>query len=493
VARATTQRLSRPDAEVGKEGLILVADDDEQVRDVLRRWLERAGYAVKAYEDGQLCLDGLSQSLPDAVCLDLDMPNLGGIETLKRVKARNRLLPVIILTADRSLDSAVSAMRLGAYDYVVKPFDSANLLTRIKNAVERYRMGLRLSQLEREVEQTGYPGIVGVSRAMKELYRQMDRLAASDITVLVQGESGTGKELVARAIHETSGRSSGEFVALNCAAIPETLQESELFGHEKGAFTGATARYRGRFEQADGGTLFLDEVAELSLGLQAKLLRVLQERRFHRVGGAEETRSDFRLVAATHRDLAEAVQEGRFREDLYFRIAVVDLDVPPLRERTEDIPPLCQQFLEKASRPRGAEAQAVTLAPETLSLLMAYSWPGNVRELQNVLQRAVVLSSRPQILPQDLPARLLESPEKAAMPLERVASLPSRPEEAIAVDPSSLNLDDVERRVIERALHVARGNLSEVGRLLGVSRNTLYRKLKRHGLHELREAIQRSS
>ena len=493
MTQATTERLSRPDAGVGKKGLILVADDDEQVRDVLRRWLEREGYAVEAYADGQLCLDGLSQSLPDAVCLDLDMPNLGGIATLERVKARNRLLPVIILTADRSLESAVSAMRLGAYDYVAKPFDSANLLTRIKNAVERYRMGLRLSQLEREVERTGYPGIIGESSAMKELYRQMDRLAASDITVLVQGESGTGKELVARAIHETSGRKGGEFVALNCAAIPETLQESELFGHEKGAFTGATARYRGRFEQADGGTLFLDEVAELSLGLQAKLLRALQERRFHRVGGAEETRSDFRLVTATHRDLAEAVQAGTFREDLFFRIAVVDLEVPPLRDRVEDIPPLCQRFLELASRPKGTEAERPVLAPDTLRVLTAYAWPGNVRELQNVIQRAVVLSRGPQIVPQDLPPRLLEDPQGRSW-LLRTGAQPSPHQGAeLAGASESLNLDDIERRTIEQALHVARGNLSEVGRMLGVSRNTLYRKLKRHGLDELRESILRST
>ena len=290
-----------------RKRLVVLVDDDRNLCDLVERFLEKAGHRVVVFHDGESFLAALGAMMPDAICLDLSMPGIGGFETLELIKERQSQLPVIILTADHAVDSVVGAMQRGAYDYIVKPIDRTKLITTVGNAVEHYRMSMRLRQLEREVEGEGYQNIVGDSPQMKELYRQMDRVAASDITILIHGESGSGKELVAQAIYESSGRSSGPFVALNCAAIPETLQESEIFGHEKGAFTGAVSRHIGKFEQSDGGCLFMDEVAELSLTLQAKLLRAIQEKRFHRVGGSTQVRSDFRLIAATHRDLLIAV------------------------------------------------------------------------------------------------------------------------------------------------------------------------------------------
>ena len=326
---------------------------------------------------------------------------------LEKLRAHQPLLPVVILTADSTANSAVAAMQLGAYDYLVKPIDRTKLLTTIKNAVERYQMALRVAQLERETSVQPFPGLIGNSPVLREMLRQVTRVAASDITVLVHGESGTGKELVAKAIHSFSGRSRGSFVPLNCAAIPEALQESELFGHEKGAFTGASNRRLGRFEQADQGTLFLDEVAELSLALQVKLLRVLQERSFNRLGSSIEIRSDFRLVAASHKNLSEEVKAGRFREDLFFRLAVFELDVPPLRERRGDITMIAHHFLNEFTQ--SAESGLKRLSPSAAQLLERYDWPGNVRELQNYMHRASVTSSTETVEVNDLPARVREA------------------------------------------------------------------------------------
>jgi DNA-binding NtrC family response regulator len=440
------------------------------------------------------------------------------------IKERHQHLPVIILTADHTVESVVAAMQRGAYDYLVKPIDRTKLVTTVGNAVERYRMSMRLRQLEREVGGEGYANIVGESPAMKELYRQMDRVAASDITILIHGESGTGKELVAHAIYEASGRKSGPFVALNCAAIPETLQESEIFGHEKGAFTGAVARHIGKFEQANGGCLFMDEVAELSLSLQAKLLRAIQEKRFHRVGGSTQVHSDFRLITATHRNLLDMVNRSLFREDLYFRIAVFELEVPPLRERENDVVLLAQRFLERYASTRSrapspsagrAERDApgvgpqrtdrrIRLSNEVIDLLKAYPWPGNVRELENIMQRCLLITKGPLILAEDLPPRLRSRPEPKALDVEEAAPAvtagPPETEPVVeaprapvpAEKPESprrassrletLDLQELERRAIQQALEETGGNLSHVVRLLGIGRTTLYRKLKTHGL-----------
>ncbi len=479
-----------------RKTLVVLVDDDRNLCDLVERFLERAGHRVIIFHEGESFLAALGAMMPDAICLDLSMPGIGGLETLELIKERQSQLPVIILTADHTVDSVVGAMQRGAYDYIVKPIDRTKLITTVGNAVEHYRMSMRLRQLEREVEGDGYKNIVGESPPMKELFRQMDRVAASDITILVHGESGSGKELVAQAIYESSGRKSGPFVALNCAAIPETLQESEIFGHEKGAFTGAVTRHIGKFEQADGGCLFMDEVAELSLTLQAKLLRAIQEKRFHRVGGSTQVRSDFRLIAATHRNLLEEVKRGRFREDLYFRIAVFELEVPPLRARGDDVLRLAERFLEQYKakgqpRPR--------LAHEVINLLKGYGWPGNVRELENIMQRCLLIAKGNIIEPDDLPPRLSNasvsgdtpSPELDARSTSSTASAavgthqssaPSAPSASSHLD--TLDLKQLERRAIEQALVEANGNLSQVVRILGIGRTTLYRKLKAHKLRE---------
>jgi DNA-binding NtrC family response regulator len=498
----------KPEPKDERSSLVVLVDDDRNLCDLVERFLDRAGHEVKVFHDGESFLASLGAMMPDVICLDLSMPGIGGLDTLQVIKERHQNLPVIILTADHTVDSVVTAMQRGAYDYLVKPIDRTKLVTTVGNAVERYQMSMRLRQLEREVGGEGYQNIVGESKAMNELYRQMDRVAASDITILIHGESGTGKELVAQAIYEASGRKSGPFVALNCAAIPETLQESEIFGHEKGAFTGAVARHIGKFEQANGGCLFMDEVAELSLSLQAKLLRAIQEKRFHRVGGSTQVHSDFRLIAATHRNLLEMVNRSLFREDLYFRIAVFELEVPPLREREEDVVLLAERFLDRynARTPKGPKTQPrPRLSNEVIDLLKEYHWPGNVRELENIMQRCLLIAKEGLILPEDLPPRLRarggveESSAATAEPVEsqepgretsgpppveppprREAPAPPRRSSRL----ETLDLQELERRAIQQAMEEAGGNLSQVVRLLGIGRTTLYRKLKSHRLRE---------
>ena len=478
-----------------RQSLIVLVDDDRNLCDLVERFLERAGHRVQIFHDGTSFLAALGAMMPDAICLDLSMPGIGGFETLELIKDRQEQLPVIILTADHAVASVVGAMQRGAYDYIVKPIDRTKLITTVGNAVNHYRMSMRLRQLEREVEGEGYANIVGESLPMKELYRQMDRVAASDITILVHGESGTGKELVAQAIYQASGRRDGPFVALNCAAIPETLQESEIFGHEKGAFTGAVNRHIGKFEQADSGCLFMDEVAELSLTLQAKLLRAIQERRFHRVGGSSQVESDFRLIAATHRNLLDEVKKGLFREDLYFRIAVFELEVPPLRERGDDVILLAERFLDHY-KPKGKSGKATPrpkLSPAVSLHLNTYKWPGNVRELENIMQRCLLIAKDNVIQPDDLPPRLRADSTRVGTPQEARAlddvtqAATSSPAPAKA--PSSprfetLDLKVIERQAIQQALVEAKGNLSQVVRLLGIGRTTLYRKLRSHKLRE---------
>jgi DNA-binding NtrC family response regulator len=492
------------------QGTVILVDDDSSFCLLVKRWLEIEGYRVKVFGDGESCLAGLGSVLPSVICLDVTLPGLNGLEILQRIKEHHRHLPVIMLTANATIDTVVSAMQLGSYDYLVKPVDRTKLLTTIKNAVGHYQMSLRLAQLEREAVGQGYPGIIGKSPSMKQIYRQIDQIATSDITVLVHGESGTGKELVARAIHNNSGRNRNSFIALNCAAIPEALQESELFGHERGSFTGALNRRLGKFEQADGGTLFLDEVAELSLSLQAKLLRVLQEKTFQRLGSTSEIRSDFRLVAATHRNLADEVRAGRFREDLYFRIAVFELELPPLRQRREDILLLAQHFLHLLSAQYGGKEHF--LSPETVDLLLQHSWPGNVRELQNSMQRAFVTASDETILPSDLPTRIFQSnaikipDHDRLVSLETAEPLPQNFAEqsahertqsphyaytaAAAKHPAepfpTFNLEQLERLAIEEAIKQCNGNMSEVIRRLGIGRTTFYRKLKEYNLYDKR-------
>ncbi|OQC35159.1 MAG: Transcriptional regulatory protein ZraR [Acidobacteria bacterium ADurb.Bin051] len=446
--------------------LILVTDDDPAQRSLLREVLEGEGYRVELAADGPACLAVLERERPAAVCLDQRMPGPSGLEILPRIHERYRDLPVILLTGVSDVDMVVQAMQLGAFDYLAKPVELARLLTVIRHAVERSRMAERLAELEAGPAVAGQPNLVGRSPAMLEVLRQSARVAATDITVLVIGESGTGKELAARAIHAASARAAGPLVTVNCAAIPESLQESALFGHERGSFTGAVAQRKGHFELADGGTLFLDEVAELSPSAQAKLLRVLQDRSFTRVGGTSELRSDFRLVAATHRDLASLVAEKRFREDLYFRVAVFEIHLPPLRERGDDVLLLASRFLGELGQAAGRTG--LRLAPESADLLRAYSWPGNVRELENALQRAVVVSEGEVITPADLPERIRTAGARRANGLA----------ENGAAAPPPLTLAEIEHRAIRAAVERHGGNLTEAADELGIGRSTLYRKLR---------------
>jgi DNA-binding NtrC family response regulator len=464
------------------QSLVHVVDDDESMRVLVGRWLENGGFEPCPLSGGEKCLESLAEEVPAAICLDMNMPGMGGLETLERIRQHHPVLPIVVLTADDSAHTAVSAMKLGAYDYLTKPLDQTKLITTVRNAVEHGRLSLRVTQLEREAEGIGYPGIVGSSAAMKRVFRQIDRLAVSDVTVLIHGESGTGKELVAKAIHTSSSRQRKPFVAVNLTAVPENLLESELFGHEKGSFTGAATRRIGRFEEADGGTLFLDEIGELSATVQAKLLRVLQERSFQRVGGSFQVQSDFRLLTATHRNLADDVKTGRFREDLFFRLAVFELELPPLRKRKEDIAALAQSFIREHRVAMGSAAKCLSMA--ALDVLAQHSWPGNVRELQNVMQRALVVAEHEEIRPEDLPERIRHvgsfAPVKQDQP---------EPAAASAVPETPDTLEEASKRLLIAAMMKHEGNASAVMRELNVGRTRFYRMLKKFDLEGRIEEI----
>lgn len=391
---------------VSSMGRVLLVEDDAVCAAIFSRLLSHAGFEVAQAGSAAEGFAQIRARAVDVVCLDLGLPDADGLAALQRFQATDSTLPVVILTGDDAVSTVVAAMQEGAYDYLLKSVDATKLVTTIKNAVEKRRLESRLHALEKNAG-AGRFGLIGATPAMRTLFLQIERVASSDVTVTILGESGAGKELVARALHDESQRHRGPFVALNCAAIPETLQEAELFGHEKGAFTGAQTRRIGRLEQAHQGTLFLDEIAELSLSLQAKLLRALQERRFTRVGGTQEVESDFRVVTASHKDLAAEVSAGRFREDLYYRLVVFELRVPPLRERQEDIPLLAAHFL---ARFPGADGKPLRLAPDALETFLVSPWRGNVRELQNAIQHAAVVAQDGVVRRTDLPPRLQAQP-----------------------------------------------------------------------------------
>ena len=373
-----------------QNALILIVDDDEELTSLIARWLVAAGYRCETSSTGQQAIAALGKTLPDLILLDLDLGDMNGLEVLRALREKDRACAVIMLTAMDDPATIVQAMRAGAYDYMVKPVQRPKVLSASAEALSTVVASAH-KRRNRGERPDGYLGMLGRSAPMLRAYEQIDRVAQSDITVLIGGESGTGKELAARAIHSASGRSLGPFVPVNCGAIAQGLQESELFGHEKGAFTGANARRLGRFEQASGGIIFLDEVGELTPSLQVALLRVLQERSFYRVGGATEVHVDVRVVAATHRNLTQDVQEGRFREDLFYRLAVYELEMPPLREREGDILLLAERFLESAAA--GTGRPAPSLSEPTREVLQQYPWPGNVRELENAMRRAAVAAT----------------------------------------------------------------------------------------------------
>jgi two-component system response regulator HydG len=459
---------------------LLVADDDPAVRQSLERTLTREGYTVELAPDGQAALDRLRAGGVDLVLSDLKMPGLTGLELLQHVKATGLDADVVLLTAFGTVEEAVQAMKDGAVDFLTKPFQRAQLIRVIRKALERRELIQQNRALQRRLDDLLRQGnIIGVSAAFRRVMMLVEQVADSSATVLIHGESGTGKELLARAIHERSSRRNGPFVAVNCAALPETLLESELFGYEKGAFTGAAGRKEGRFELADGGTLFLDEVADLSPVTQPKILRVLQEGEFERVGGTKTLRVDVRIVAASNQDLAALVREKRFREDLYYRLNVITITAPPLRDRRGDVAVLAQHFLRVYAAKNNRSLEG--FSDDAIRCLESYVWPGNVRELENVVERAVVLARGRAIEPADLPPNVTER----AVLVERGPA--AAPEPAGAAAPESgeylrvrigTPLAEVEQRLLEETLRLTRGNKTLTAKMLGIDPKTVFRKLK---------------
>jgi DNA-binding NtrC family response regulator len=443
---------------------ILVVDDEERMRDLLVKVLERKGYQVSVCGNGADALDFLEREPADLVVTDVRMPGLSGMEALRAIKELNPEIVVIIMTAFGSIDQAVQAVKEGAYDYINKPFKIDEMLLTIEKALEERRLRHEVSALRQELRtRYHFENLIGKSRAMQEIFGLIEQVAGSRSTVMVYGKSGTGKELVAKAIHYNSPRASRAFVAVNCAAIPAELLESELFGHERGSFTGAIATKVGKFELATGGSLFLDEVGSMRLDLQAKILRALQEREVERVGGTRTIKIDVRVIAATNRDLKKAVEEEAFREDLYYRLNVVPITLPDLKDRQEDIPLLANHFVQKFAQESNPAIREIS--KEAMAVLMSHAWPGNVRELENVIERAVTLGHGPAVLPADLPPNLAGG----ANPLERALA-------------REATLEDLERDYIAMILQRTKGHQIRAATILGIDRRTLYRKIRRYGL-----------
>ena len=463
---------------------ILVADDEESIRWVLSKALKKQGFSVDLAEDGAQARNMARRHHYDLAVLDIKMPGIQGLELLKQFRIEHPDTLVIIMTAEATMEHAVTAMKNGAYDYLTKPFDLAALDAIILKAEKAAEVTEQIDQLKEELQGQFSFGrsIIGNSQPMQEVYKTLGRVAESDVTVLVTGESGTGKELIARAIHINSKRIGKPFIAINCAAIPHELLENELFGHERGAFTGATDRKSGKFEQADGGTLFLDEIGDMPLELQAKLLRVLQEKEITRTGGSQTIRVDVRIVAATNQDIAELVKQKQFREDLYYRLNVVPISLPPLRKRQDDIPMLAEFFLQRAKQDLGIDA--MECSAEAVKKLQAYRWPGNVRELENVIKRAALLSPNHVLTPSDFPG-LIDAEEKVQSQDESLEALVSRKLENSLVQMNLLEMNNlyemvlhqVERPLINIVLKKAKGNQVRTAEILGINRNTLRKKI----------------
>jgi DNA-binding NtrC family response regulator len=460
---ATTEREPAP-ARPGAP--IVLIEDDETLRDSLAEYLESKGYAVSKAARGE---EGIAQvdSETEVVITDFKLPGQSGLEVLREVRRKNPTTEVVIVTGYGSIDSAVEAMKEGAYHYVTKPVNPTVLVRILGELTHRRRLETEVALLRQQLdEQYGFENLIGRSAGMRRVFDVIRQVAPTRTTILITGESGTGKELVARAIHQNSPRKNARFVAINCAALPATLLESELFGHEKGAFTGATQRRLGLIQAANGGTLFIDEVAELEPALQVKLLRVLETRQVMPLGSNREEPVDIRILAATHQDLEKRVQEGRFREDFLYRLKVVNIQLPPLRDRREDIPLLARAFLEQAVKDNGLSPRRFT--PETLSRLSSYHWPGNVRELRNVVESAAVLSSDETIGIDDLPPPVVERPSSGAGGLFHVG----------------MTMDELERQAILATLKATGGNRTRAAEQLGISLRTLQRKLKEYQVEE---------
>ena len=437
---------------------ILIVDDEAIVRDSLGDWFRQEGYAVDVADSARSALEKLTRETWDIFLLDIRMPGTDGLELQRKLMEVQPEATVIIMTAYASVETAVEAMKQGAYDYIIKPFDPDDLEHTIRNAVERKKLVSENHQLKTKIEELNLlHEIVGTSSATKRVLEQVAMVSASDTTVLIRGESGTGKELIARAIHANSSRRYMPIVVVNCGALSEGVLESELFGHEKGAFTGAQYRRKGKFEMADGGTLFLDEIGDVSLKTQVDLLRVLDEKKICRVGGNAEIPVNFRLIAATNKNLEAMTAEDRFREDLYYRINVFSIAIPPLRERREDIALLANYFLKKF----GCNMNSLVgrISDESMQLLTSYDWPGNVRELQNAMERAVLVCKGKEIQPEDLPLQVSDA----------------------RGEPVGKSLSEIERRHIKRVLEESGWNIHRAARLLEIDRVTLYNKIKKYG------------
>jgi DNA-binding NtrC family response regulator len=445
---------------------ILIADDDESSRKGLRALLSSSGYEVELAADGQEALEKAASFHPAVVISDLIMPGLDGLGLLNALKNELPFATVILLTGHATVETAVAAMKQGAYDYMTKPVDVARLRLLIEKALEKSETNREVRLLRRRLQEVwGYGKLVGKSKAMQEVYRLIDLAAPTAAPVLITGESGTGKELVARSLHELSPRSKGPFVAVNCSAIPETLLESEIFGHEKGAFTGAVERRAGCFEMAHGGTLFLDEIAEMSPATQAKFLRILQDGNVKRLGGKNEMQVDVRVLAATNKDPQEALRDGELREDLYYRLNVLSLTLPPLRERKEDIPLLIQTFIEEFNGKYQKQIRSVDAQAQ--EILVAYPWRGNVRELRNTMERAFIVCEADLIAPRHVP---ISFSERSPVESSDVISLPI-----------GITVAEAEKKLLLKTLASVNNNKAGAARILGISLKTLHNKLHRYG------------
>jgi len=480
---------------------VLIVDDEKLVRWSLRQKYEEWGFTVLEAENGTVGLRMAQTGNPDLILLDVRMPDLTGLEVLERLKETGDARAVIMITADPQLDDVKAAIKLGAFDFIGKPIDFDELHVTTQNALETTRLRGEVESLRSEMQRrVGYRDVIAVSKKMSELMGFVRKVAASEAsTILIQGESGTGKDLIAKAIHYQSSRQDKAFVAINCSAIPETLMEAELFGHEKGAFTDAKAMKKGLFEIADRGTLFLDEIGELSPFLQAKLLRVLEDQVIRRVGGVKDMQADVRVIAASNRDLERAVQEGRFRQDLFYRLAIISIYIPPLRERKEDILPLVEFFTEHYNRKFRKSIRGI--GDDTRRLLLNHDWPGNVRELKNAIERAMILEDEPVLRPDYMPFSVAQqhahvtafehmSPS-AAGPSTALTNGRSLPR--LSIPDGGTSLEEVERALVEMALRQANGNQTHAAKLLDISRDALRYKMKKFGLMRPEEEEQPAS
>jgi len=463
------------------QGKILIVDDRKNILEVLSSILEDEGYEVTTAINADAGIEIVSSVLPDVVVSDIKMPGMDGISFQKVINEIDGDIPVILITAYGSIESAVEAIKQGAYDYLTKPIDHDRLKIIIQRAIEKKKYAVENRQFRKELQNKySYANMIGSSPKIRKVFEMIRTVSKTLSTVLIQGESGTGKELVARAIHYDSPRKDKPLIGLNCSALSEGLLESELFGHEKGAYTGANTRRIGRFEMAHQGTLFLDEIGEVSPNLQVKLLRVLQEKQFERVGGAETIRPDFRLVTATNKDLRSEALKGSFREDLYYRLSVITIKIPPLRERKEDIPLLITHFLHKYSLRDGKSIKS--LSPDAMNTLMKYDWPGNIRELENCIERVVVVCNTDQIGSREIADEICEP----LSPNEDRASL-SFPSSAIEAKIDDMDLHRQEKELILSALRKTGGNKAEAARLLNIHRRTIYNRIRKYSIGFLKD------